>query len=76
VGSGRAVEMSGWMQAGAVRSFLTQRKVRTEDALDSWAFGWYIMLSGRMFLTNERPDRIPRRPDRCKGTELTDLNFA
>jgi hypothetical protein len=32
--------------------------------------------SGRMLLTDERPDGIRRRPDECKGTELTDLNFA
>jgi hypothetical protein len=32
--------------------------------------------SGRMLLTNKRPDGIPRRPDGCKGTELTDLNSA
>jgi hypothetical protein len=30
--------------------------------------------SGRMLRTEERPDGIPRRPDGCKGTELTDLN--
>jgi hypothetical protein len=30
--------------------------------------------SGHMLLTNERPDGIPRHPDGCKGTELTDLN--
>jgi len=32
--------------------------------------------SGQMLLTDERPDGIPRRPDRCKGTELIDLNFT
>jgi len=30
--------------------------------------------SGRMLLTGERSDGIPRRSDGCKGTELTDLN--
>jgi hypothetical protein len=29
-----------------------------------------------MFLTDECPEEIPRRPDKCKGTELTYLNFA
>jgi hypothetical protein len=32
--------------------------------------------SGRMLLTNERPDGIPHCLDGCKGTELTDLNSA
>jgi hypothetical protein len=27
-------------------------------------------------LTDECPDGIPRHPDGCKGTELTDLNSA
>jgi hypothetical protein len=31
-------------------------------------------LSRRMLLTDERPDGIPCRSDRCKGTELIDLN--
>jgi len=30
--------------------------------------------SGWMLLTEERPDGTPRRPDGCKGTELTDLD--
>jgi len=29
---------------------------------------------GRMLLTDERPEGIPRRPNGCKGTELTNLN--
>jgi len=29
---------------------------------------------GRMLLTEEGRHGIPRRPDRCKGTELTYLN--
>jgi len=29
-----------------------------------------------MLLTDEGPDGIPRRPNRCKETELTDLNSA
>jgi hypothetical protein len=27
-------------------------------------------------LTDECPDKIPCCPDRCKGTELTDLNSS
>jgi len=33
-----------------------------------------FLSSGRILLTDERPDGIPRRLDKCKGTELTDLN--
>jgi hypothetical protein len=32
--------------------------------------------SGRMLLTEERPEGIPRCPNGCKGTELADLNYA
>jgi len=32
--------------------------------------------SGQILLTDERPDKIPRRPDGCKGTKMTDLNSA
>jgi hypothetical protein len=35
-----------------------------------------FLLSGRMLLTDERSDGIPRRLDGCKGTKLTDLNSA
>jgi hypothetical protein len=32
--------------------------------------------SGRILLTDELPDGIPRHPYGCKGTELTNLNSA
>jgi len=53
--SGQAAELFGRMQAGAVRSFSTQKKVQTvihvvrmDDALDRWVSGRYDMSSGRL----------------------------
>jgi len=63
VSSGRAAETSGRMQVGAVRSFSTQRKVRTDDALKSWASWRYIMSSERLDGPMKRPDSLLCRED-------------
>jgi hypothetical protein len=68
--SGRVAESSGRMQAGAVWSFSTQRKVwtgihvvRTDDALVWCASGRFDTSSGRlMHWTAGRPDGMTRRP--------------
>jgi len=66
VSSGRAAETSGQMQAGAVWSFSTQRKVqtgihvvRTDDAMKTLAENPH------------RPDGMTCRPDGWQGTEFS-----
>jgi hypothetical protein len=84
VSSGRAAETSRRMQARAVRSFSTQRKVRTKKFLSSermvlWTDGRPDGISRRLdgcCLTDERPDGIPRRSDSCKGSDYTVLKSA
>jgi len=79
--SGWAVETSRQMQAGAVRSFATQRKVRTgihvvrtDDALVWCASGQYVTSSERlMHWTAGHPDGMKRRPDGWQGIEFVDL---
>lgn len=71
VSFGRAAESSGRMQAGVVRSFSTQRKVRmgihvvlTDDALVWCASGRYDTSSGWLVLwTAGRPDGMTHRRD-------------
>jgi hypothetical protein len=62
---------------------LDRRGSRRYDTSSGWLALWtdgrpdrMFSSSGRMLLTEERPEGIPRRPDGCKGIELTDLNSA
>jgi hypothetical protein len=80
-GSSRRAESSGRMQAGAVWSFSTQRKVqkgthvvRTDDALVWCESGRYNMSFGRLVLwTAGRPDGMTHHPDGWQGTKYYDL---
>jgi hypothetical protein len=79
--SGRAAESSGRVQAGAVQSFSTRRKVRmgihvvrTDDASVWCASGWYDTSFGRLVIwTAGRPDGMTRRPDSWQGIEFFDF---
>jgi hypothetical protein len=74
-------ESSRRLQAGAVRSSSTQRKVRTgihviwtDDALVQCAFRRFDTLSGRlMHWTAGHSDGKTRHPDGGQGTEISDL---
>jgi hypothetical protein len=79
--SGGAAESSWRMQAGAVQSFSTQRKVRTgihvartDDALVWCASGRFDMSSKRlMHWTAGRPNGMTHHPDSWQGIEFSNL---
>jgi hypothetical protein len=65
----RTDALERWIQTNAI---LNSSKFLDIDGRPDGKFSSF----GQMLLTNERPDGIPRCPDECKGTELTDLNSA